>query len=239
MKYKRLLLKISGESLMGKEPYGLCPEATERVANELKAIQDGGFELAVVIGGGNIFRGIHHEGMGLERAPADNIGMLATVINGIALTEALKKAGCSPQLMSAIDCPKVAEAYNWQRANHHMQMGRLLVFVGGTGNPYFTTDTAAALRASEIKADMLLKATKVDGIYDKDPLKYSDAKHYSKISYREALSKQLEVMDSTAFALCMANRIPLYVFNMAKLANFTIEEILSDDHHGTLVTEDE
>ena len=223
---------------MGGETFGIEHDAVETLARALTDIRDAGHELAVVIGGGNIFRGIHHEAMGLERVPADHMGMLATVMNGLALLGALKHIGSDAQVMSALECPKVAETYNWQRAHTHLEAGRILIFVGGTGNSYFSTDTCAALRANEIDADLFLKATKVDGIYDKDPVVYNDAKRYNTISYSEALAQRLQVMDATAFALCMSNNMPLFVFNMKRLGSQAVEEILANPSHGTLVKGD-
>lgn len=237
--HKRLLLKISGEMIMGSQQFGVDNEACKKAALAIQGIKNCGLEVAVVIGGGNIFRGVNLNKEGMERTAADQIGMLATLINGITLQEALTSIGCEAVVMSALECPRVAENYNWHRAHQHLKKGTILIFVGGTGSPYFTTDTAAALRANEIHADILLKATKVDGIYNKDPLKYADATKYDQITYKQALSEKLEVMDATAFSLCMANNLPIFVFNMERLNHYKITEILADKIHGTLVTEND
>lgn len=235
---KRILLKLSGETIMGKQKFGIDSEACSHTATVLKALLNSGYEVAIVIGGGNIFRGINLNELGMERSPADYMGMLATMINGIALQQALAAQGCKARVMSALECPRVADSYNWGDAHDCLSKGELLIFVGGTGNPYFTTDTAAALRANEIHADILLKATKVDGIYDKDPLKFSDAIKYDTITFKRALSEQLKIMDATAFALCMSNKLPIFVFNMERLNKYSMTEILSNPGHGTLVTEE-
>jgi uridylate kinase len=194
--------------------------------------------VGIVIGGGNIFRGIHLEKMGLQRTPADLMGMLATLINGIALQQALASIHCPAKVMSSLECPRAVEPYSWRRALECLEEGNVLIFVGGTGNPYFTTDTAAALRASEIRADIFLKATKVDGVYDKDPLKYSDAKKYNSLSYSQALAEKLEVMDATSIALCRNNNIPMLVFNMNLLEEDKILAALSEKSLGTIVKGD-
>lgn len=233
--YKRVLLKISGESLMGSHHFGVSYEACRTVATALKEMHTAGLEVAVVIGGGNIFRGVHLKELGMARTPADQIGMLATLINGIALQEALVGLYCKAKVMTALECPKVAEAYNWGKALEAITSGHILIFVGGTGSPYFTTDTAAALRASEINADIFLKATKVDGIYDKDPLKFPDAVKYDSIPYSKILADKLEVMDATSVALCRNSQIPILVFNMELLYSHKINQVLSE-HKGTLVS---
>lgn len=235
--YKRLLLKLSGELLLGKESFGLSQEGCKNLAEVLNEIRLSGYEVSVVIGGGNIFRGIKLSELGLERTPADHMGMLATLINGLALQQALQAIGCPAKVMSALECPKVAESYTWHKALEYLIAGELLIFVGGTGNPYFTTDTAAALRASEIKADLLLKATKVDGVYDKDPLKHPHAKRYSELSYTQFLAEKLQVMDATSIALCMSSKIPVLVFNMSRLGKQTISSLLSDRNAATLIKE--
>lgn len=235
--YKRVLLKISGESLMGSQGFGVSTEACKKVASAIKEMHLAGLEVAVVIGGGNIFRGVNLKDLGMARTPADQIGMLATMINGIALQEALVSMYCKVKLMSALECPKVAEPYNWGKALEAILSGHILIFVGGTGSPYFTTDTAAALRASEIQADIYLKATKVDGIYNKDPLKHSDAVKYPTIAYSKILADKLEVMDATSIALCRSNQIPILVFNMEKLFNHQIIPVLAEQQ-GTLVSGD-
>lgn len=234
--YKRILLKLSGELLMGDQTFGIDQNACEKVANALIKFQQAGLEVAVVIGGGNIFRGIQLNSSGISRTPADQMGMLATMMNGIALQQALEARGSDSKVMTALDCPKVAESFNYRNAIRALDLGTMLIFVGGTGNPYFTTDTAAALRAAEIKADILLKATKVDGIYDKDPLKSKNAKKYDHISYERVLAEKLAVMDATAISLCQTNALPILVFNMQRL--FTDDpytQILPPQSQGTLV----
>lgn len=232
--YRRILLKLSGESLMDPQPYGINHQACLHVASAIKNLQQQGFQIGIVIGGGNIFRGIQADQLGLSRTPADQMGMLATLINGIALQQSLESVGCPVRLMTALECPKVAETYNWRAAIEHLDSGRIIIFVGGTGSPYFTTDTAAALRASEIQADILLKATKVDGVYDKDPKKHTDAKRYSSISYSQVLAEKLGVMDATAIALCMSSKIPIVVFNI--FDGVPLKEVLEKRQHGTLVS---
>lgn len=234
--YKRVLLKLSGESLTSPQQFGITSEACAHIASAIKEIRDSGLEVAIVIGGGNIFRGINLKNSGMQRTPADQIGMLATLINGIALQQALEVIDCKALVMSALECPKVAASYNWSNALKALSSGTVLIFVGGTGNPYFTTDTAAAMRASEIHADILLKATKVDGIYNKDPHKYADAIKYNEISYSQILAEKLEVMDATATSLCMNNKIPIFVFNMKLLGTSKISKVLSQKQ-GTLVKE--
>ena len=235
--YRRVLLKLSGETLMGNTPFGIHQETCMQVATYLSQFHRAGIQLAVVIGGGNIFRGVNLKAMGMPRTPADQMGMLATLLNAIALQQALTLLGTPVCLMSALECPQVAEAYHWKRALEHLNEGRVLLFAGGTGNPYFTTDTAAALRASEIEADLLLKATKVDGIYTQDPLKYPSAVRYDTISYSQVLAEELQVMDATAIALCRSNQIPIFVFNMQRLINEPLEEILTQKNRGTWVRE--
>lgn len=233
--YKRVLLKLSGESLMGDQDFGISDTACQKTAAAIKEIRSAGLEVAIVIGGGNIFRGITLSESGLERTPADHMGMLATLINGIALKQALDKIGCAAKVMSAIACPKVAEPYNWTHALECLDCGEVLIFVGGTGNPYFTTDTAAAMRASEIHADIFLKATKVDGVYDKDPVKHSDAIKYDALSYSQVLAENLGVMDATSVALCRANHIPILVFNMGILYKNQLVGALSTGGQGTMI----
>lgn len=232
---KRVLLKLSGEILLKDQAFGIHQQACLEVATYLKRIQEAGVQLGVVIGGGNIFRGINLKETGMPRTPADQMGMLVTLLNGIALQQALLQLEAKTCLMSALDCPKVAESYNWLKALQYLEEGSIVIFVGGTGNPYFTTDTAAALRASEMHADILLKATKVDGIYNKDPLKYPDAIKYDTLSYSQVLSEQLKIMDATAITLCRSNEIPIFVFNMKRLREETAEELLSHYKNGTLV----
>lgn len=234
--YRRVLLKLSGETLMGHQAFGIDPSACEQVATYLQRFHRAGIELGVVIGGGNIFRGMDLRLSGIPRTPADHMGMLATLLNGIALQQALMAQGVPVCVMSALECPKVAEPYNWTKALQYLKEGTVVLFVGGTGNPYFTTDTAAALRASEIGADVLLKATKVEGIYDKDPLKHPDAMKYETISYSQILAEQLQVMDATAVALCRSSQIPIFVFNMERLVQEPLEEVLTQVHRGTWVS---
>jgi uridylate kinase len=236
--YKRILLKLSGEMLMGSQSFGIDQEACQQLALAIKALRDTDIQVGVVIGGGNIFRGIHLEEMGMERTPADHMGMLATIINGVALQEALSAVGCPAKMMSGLECKKVADSFNWSKALKNIEAGDVLIFVGGTGNPYFTTDTAAALRASEIQADILLKATKVDGVYNKDPLKCSDAVKYESLTFAQALAENLKVMDATAIALCRANSIPILVFNMKLFTKDKIVSALTQECLGTLVKGD-
>lgn len=236
--FKRILLKLSGENLMGKEKYGIDYESCRTTAKSLKKMITEGLEVAVVIGGGNIFRGINLRQAEIAETPADHMGMLATLMNGVALSQALEIEGCKAKVLTALDCPRVAESYTWQKAHQYLEDGFVVIFVGGTGNPYFTTDTASALRASEIHADILLKATKVNGIFDKDPLKYPDATKFDTLTYTQALQKELKIMDATAFALCMNNSIPIFVFNMERLHTLSINEIVSDKKHGTIVTKE-
>ena len=218
-KYKRILLKLGGESLMGDREYGIDPKAALHVASEIKDARESGTEIAVVIGGGNIFRGISAAAKGIERSTADYMGMLATVMNAIALQDALEKIGVDTRVQTGLDMPAVAEPYIRRRAIRHMEKGRVVILSAGTGNPYFTTDTGAALRALELNCEVILKATKVDGVYDRDPLKYPTAKKYSHLSYMDALKNRLEVMDTSAFALCMDNNMPIVVFDFFTRGN--------------------
>jgi uridylate kinase len=234
---QRILLKISGELLKGSEPYGISQEASLNLAKALKKLHDSGTQLGIVIGGGNIFRGVNAAAMNMERTPADQMGMLATLINGIAFQESLKAISCPAVVMSALDCPKIVESYNWHKANEYLDSGHIVIFVGGTGNPYFTTDTAAALRANEIGAEALWKATKVDGVYDKDPLKFPGvAKKYDTMSYEQFLAQKLEVMDATSVTLCMKSKIPIFVFQMNVLSPDRIGELINQKPRGTLIT---
>ena len=212
--YKRVLLKMSGEMLAGTQVTGISPEVILRFAQEIKDVRDLGVEIAVVIGGGNIFRGLAGASRGMDRAHADYMGMMATCINALALQDALESIGCFTRVMSAINMDQVAEPYIRRRAIRHMEKGRVVIFAAGTGNPYFSTDTAAALRAAEIHADVILKATKVDGVYDKDPAKEPDARRFDRLSYLEVLNRGLRVMDSTAVSLCMDNSLPIIVFDL-------------------------
>jgi uridylate kinase len=212
--YKRVLLKMSGEMLAGTQVTGISPEVILRFAQEIKDVRDLGVEISVVIGGGNIFRGLAGASRGMDRAHADYMGMMATCINALALQDALESIGCFTRVMSAINMDQVAEPYIRRRAIRHMEKGRVVIFAAGTGNPYFSTDTAAALRAAEIHADVILKATKVDGVYDKDPAKEPDARRFDRLSYLEVLNRGLRVMDSTAVSLCMDNSLPIIVFDL-------------------------
>tara|TARA_Y100001960_G_scaffold297811_1_gene344526 strand:+ start:1150 stop:1875 length:726 start_codon:yes stop_codon:yes gene_type:complete len=213
---KRFLIKLSGEMLLGDKEFGIDTKTLETFAKEIKLVIDNGFQIALVIGGGNIFRGVSGAADGLDRADADYMGMLATCMNGVALQNALKREGVDTRVQTAIKMDEVAEPYIRGRALRHMEKGRVVIFVAGTGNPYFTTDTAAALRAVELNCDMLIKATKVDGIYDKDPSKYDDAEHYETISYQEVLVKDLKVMDGSAISLCRDSELPIMVADMAQ-----------------------
>jgi uridylate kinase len=231
--YKRILLKLSGESLMGENNYGLDPSVIEKYALEIKKIVDLGVEVAVVIGGGNIYRGMNESKTGIERAHGDYMGMLATVINGMAMQAMLERLGVYTRLQSAIKMEQVAEPYIRRRAIRHLEKGRVVIFGAGTGNPYFTTDTAGSLRAVEIKADVILKGTRVDGIYTADPEKDPSATKYETITYKECIDKNLRVMDMTAFTLCMENQIPIIVFDMNKPDNLT--RVVQGEKVGTLV----
>ncbi|MFY9733206.1 MAG: UMP kinase [Candidatus Acidiferrales bacterium] len=212
--YERLVLKLSGESLSGPEQSGIHAATIQGIAREVKEVQELGVQVAIMVGGGNIFRGTRQKELSIDRATGDYMGMLATVINGLALQDALEKSGCHTRLMSAIEMHQVAEPFIRRRATRHLEKDRVVIFAAGTGNPYFSTDTAAALRAMEIKAQVILKATRVDGVYDADPEKVPGAKRFEKITYLDVLKKGLSVMDSTAISLCMDNRMPIVVFNM-------------------------
>ena len=234
--YKRVVIKLSGEAL--REPGGrdnISPQIVREIAGCIKGVKDLGVQTSVVIGGGNIWRGLSASHRGMDRTTADYMGMLATVINGLALKSALDEAGVETRVQTAIEMQNVAEPFILGRAVRHLELGRVVIFVAGTGNPYFSTDTTAALRASEIRADVILKATKVDGIYDSDPKTNPDAKRFERISYSEALSKRLQVMDSTAFSLCMDNKIPIIVFDMNLPTNFT--DVVMGKSIGTTVGE--
>lgn len=233
--YQRILLKLSGETLLGDQSFGIHPSACLQVASYLEKISQMGLELGVVIGGGNIFRGVNLKACGMSGTPADHMGMLATLFNGIAVKQALLAKGVKVALMSALNCPTVAEPYNWDKALNYLAEKYIVLFVGGTGVPYFTTDTAAALRASEIQASFLFKATKVNGVYNKDPLKYADAAKYPTISYTQVLAEKLQVMDATSIALCQSNHVPIFVFNMQRLLEDDLEPVLFDFSHGTLI----
>lgn len=233
MKYKRILLKLSGEALMGDKQFGIDTEKLTAYANEIKIALDLGVEVAVVIGGGNIFRGIQVEGQGLDRVQGDYMGMLATIINGMALQSALEKEQVETRLLTAIKMEQVAEPFIRRRAMRHLQKGRVVIFGGGTGNPYFTTDTAATLRAIEIEADAILKGTRVDGIYTADPEKDSSATKYKTITFKEVYEKGLNIMDMTAFTLCNENKLPIVVFDINKKQN--LYKMLQGESIGTLV----
>jgi uridylate kinase len=233
-KYTRILLKLSGEALGGPTGLNICPQAVAGMAEQIREVRNLGVQVVVVVGGGNIFRGLSGSRRGIERATGDYMGMLATVINGLALQDALEKVGVPTRVQSAISMAQVAEPFIRRRAVRHLEKGRVVIFGGGTGNPYFSTDTAAALRANEIGAEVVLKATKVDGIYDSDPKQNPKAKRYSQIRYAEALQKQLKVMDSTAFSLCMDNKMPIVVFDLFRPHN--LKRVVMGDKVGTLVT---
>lgn len=232
--YKRVLIKLSGEALGGTQGFGISPEVVRDMALQIREVQKLGVEIVIVVGGGNIFRGLQGSERGIERATGDYMGMLATVINSLALQDALEKVGVPTRVQSALHISAVAEPFIRRKAVRHLEKGRVVIFSGGTGNPYFSTDTTAALRANEIGADIILKATKVDGIYDKDPMKHKDAKRFKTIRYIEALQMQLKVMDATAFSLCMDNKMPIIVFDLTKPHN--IKRVLLGQKIGTLVT---
>jgi len=234
MKYKRILLKLSGEALSGKIGHGICSITLANLSSEIKLLIDMGVEVAMVLGGGNIHRGVAGATKGMDRTTSDHMGMLATVINSIALQDSLERNGVKTRVLSALEMQRIAEPYIRRRAIRHLEKGRVVIFAGGTGNPYFTTDTAAALRANEIDADVIMKATKVDGIYDKDPKKFDDAKKYDTINYLEVLNGELGVMDSTAISLCKDNEIDIIVFNVFESSN--IQKVVIGESIGTLVT---
>ena len=233
-RFKRILLKISGETLMGDQGFGINPDVINYVAEEVRAIFDLGVQTAIVVGGGNIFRGIAASSYDMSRVSADQMGMLATVINSLALQDALEKKGILTRVQSAIAMHEVAEPYIVRRAVRHLEKGRVVIFAAGTGNPYFTTDTAAVLRAEEIQAEVLLKATKVDGLYDSDPVINKDAQFIKETNYMEVLSKNLHVMDMTAISLAMENKLPLVVFNLKKKGN--IRNVVCGEEIGTRIT---
>ncbi len=233
LKYERVLLKLSGEALMGDQGFGIEPHVVQRIAAEIKDVHSLGVQMAIVIGGGNIFRGLAASAQGFDRVSADHMGMLATIINALALQDALEKMDVYTRVQSAIEMRQVAEMFIRRRAIRHLEKGRVVIFAAGTGNPYFSTDTTAALRAMEIKAEVILKATKVDGIYDADPVKVKDAKFYSEISYIDVLTQGLGVMDSTAISLCKDNRVPIIVFNIKSKGN--IKRVIQGEKIGSLV----
>jgi uridylate kinase len=219
MAYSRVLLKLSGEALMGTKPYGIDPEIVQSIAKDVSKVVENGTQLAIVVGGGNIFRGLKGSSAGMDRATADYVGMLATVMNAITLQDGLERAGVPTRVQTAIEMQQIAEPYIRRRAIRHLEKGRVVVFGGGCGNPFFTTDTTSALRAAEINADVIFKATKVDGVYNKDPKKHSDAIKYDSLSFQDVLSQEIAVMDSTAIALCKDNKIPIVVFNIFEPGN--------------------
>ena len=231
--FQRILLKLSGEALVGDLEYGVSPAVVRRVAEEVKEVRELGVEVGIVIGGGNIYRGVAASAEGMDRASADQMGMLATVMNSLALQDALEKSGTFTRVMSAVEMPQVAEPYIRRRAVRHLEKGRVVIFAGGTGNPFFTTDTAAALRAMEVKAQVILKATKVDGVYDADPLLNRKAKKFEKLRYIEVLKRGLKIMDSTAISLCMDNHLPIIVFNLSKRGN--IKRVVLGQKVGTII----
>ncbi len=236
-RFKRILLKLSGEALMGPAGFGIDPATLEGIASEVAEVRALGVEVAVVIGGGNIFRGLAASAHGMDRASADYMGMLATVMNSLALQDALERTGVNTRVLSAIEMQELCEPYIRRRAMRHLEKGRVVIFAAGTGNPYFTTDTAASLRAMEIHADVLLKATKVDGVYDRDPKKFPDAKRFHRLTYLEVLQRNLQVMDSTAISLCRDNKLAFVVFDLRVRGN--IRRVVSGESIGTLVTDEE
>ena len=233
--FRRILLKLSGEVLAGKQGFGIDPKKATELANEVKSIYEMGVSIGLIIGAGNIFRGLQAATKGMDRVTGDYLGMLATIMNAISLQDALEKVGVQTRTLSAITVSKIAEPYIRRRALRHMEKGRLVIIAGGTGNPYFTTDTAAALRATELHAEVLIKGTKVDGVYDKDPVVNSDAKRYKSISFNEVLSKNLRVMDLTAITLCKENALPIRVFNINNKGD--LKRLLNGEDIGTTVME--
>ncbi|HYX19954.1 MAG TPA: UMP kinase [Thermoanaerobaculia bacterium] len=232
--YDRILLKLSGEALMGDQRFGIAPEVVARLADEVREVHGLGVQTAIVLGGGNVIRGVSAAAQGIDRVAGDHMGLLATVINGLALQDALEKRGVTTRLMSAVEVRQIAEPFIRRRAIRHLEKGRVVLFVGGTGNPFFTTDSAAALRANEIHADVLLKATKVDGVYDANPDQDPNAQFLKTLTYRQALDAGLQVMDAAAVALCMENGVPIKVFNMKVKGN--IQRVILGDNIGSLVT---
>jgi uridylate kinase len=233
--YQRVLLKLSGEALLGKKTFGIDREFADYLAGEIADLHSMGVEIAATVGGGNIFRGVSDSASGMDRVTADHMGMLATVINGLALQDALERAGVFTRVLSAIEMREVAEPFIRRRAIRHMEKKRVVIFAGGTGSPYFSTDTAAALRAAEVKAEIILKATKVDGIYDSDPMKNPKAKKFTNLTYFEVLKRGLKVMDTTAISMCMENRLPIIVYDMKKKGN--LRRIVAGEKLGTIVRE--
>lgn len=233
LQYSRVMIKLSGEALAGDQQFGIQPSAISQFASEIAEVAKKGLQVALVIGGGNIFRGMSDSAKGMDRASADYMGMLATIMNALAVQDALEKLGCDTRVMSAIPMQAVAEPYIRRRAVRHLEKGRVVICAAGTGNPYFTTDTAAALRAMELKTEAIIKATKVDGVYDKDPMKHDDAVKFESITYLETLEKRLGVMDSTATSLAMDNNMPIIVFNLFEKGN--IERVVKGEQIGTIV----
>jgi uridylate kinase len=233
--YRRILLKLSGEALLGEKSFGIDRAFTDYLAHEIKQVHKLGVQVSAVVGGGNIFRGVSETAQGMDRVSADYMGMLATVINGVALQDALERAGMMTRVMSAIEMREVAEPFIRRRAIRHLEKERVVIFAGGTGNPYFSTDTAAALRAMEIKAEIILKGTKVDGIYDADPMKHPGARKFDHLTYFEVLQKGLKVMDTTAISLCMENSLPIIVYNLKQKGG--LKTILTGGKVGTMVKE--
>jgi uridylate kinase len=234
--YHRIVLKLSGESLQGPQGYGIHAETVASIAREVKEVHDLGVQIAIMVGGGNIFRGTRQKSLAIDRATGDYMGMLATVINGLALQDALEKCGCFTRLMSAIEMHQVAEPFIRRRATRHLEKDRVVIFAAGTGNPYFSTDTAAALRAMEIKAQVIVKATRVEGVYDADPEKVKEAKLFDRITYLDVIQKGLLVMDTTAISLCMDNKLPIIVFNMSVHGN--LQRVVMGEKVGSIVRAD-
>lgn len=235
--FQRILMKFSGETLLGEESFGISSSACQEIASLLHHIQKEGFQIGVVIGGGNIFRGHQLTALGIPRTPADQMGMLATLMNGLALKHALDSLNCPTRLLTGLDCPKVADSFTWQRARQGLEQGEIVLFVGGTGSSHFTTDTAAALRAAEMEADVLIKATKVDGIYSEDPVRFPQAKKYDRIPYSQVLAENLQVMDATSIALCHGNQIPIFVFRWTDLHTHPLGALLFEKGRGTWITQ--
>ena len=233
LKYKRILLKLSGEALAGNQKFGISSDVLDNFARQLKEVHDLGVELAIVIGGGNIFRGLAGQEQGFDRATGDSLGILATIMNALALQNAIEKIGVPTRVLTAVQMPEIAEPYIRRRAIRHLEKGRIIILAGGTGNPYFTTDSGGALRALEIHADILAKGTKVNGVYDQDPAKFDDAVKYDKITFDETLSKDLKVMDAAALSLCRENDLPIIVFNILEDGN--IKRMVNGEEIGTIV----
>ena len=231
---KRILLKISGEMLSGTQEFGLQPEALELYAQKIKSVHKKGYEIGIVIGGGNIFRGMSVAAKGMDRVAGDYLGMMATIMNSVALQSALEKLGCDTRVMSAISITQLAEPYIRRKAARHLEKGRIVIMAGGTGNPYFTTDTAAVLRGIEINADVIMKGTKVDGVYDKDPVEYKDAKRFDSLTYKQVVDNELKVMDMTAVTLCKENNFPILVFDLKK--KDSINNVLENTEHATIIS---